>query len=69
MNGFGGPPIHGFDAETGSRLPRVEARDATQPSRIDGGLRYALGKRIVLAGSLVMGLRVDIPTADCAQPT
>lgn len=69
MNGFGGPPIHGISAEAGSHLLRVEARDIVRPSRVKGSLRYAVGKRIVLAGSVVMGLRVDIPAAECAQPS
>lgn len=74
MNGFGELPVHGLASAAKAASLRAEAQ---QRSRHHGssrpGWRYVLGSRMVAAGDLVMGRRIELTrhaTAhpDCAHP-
>jgi hypothetical protein len=71
MNGFGELPVHGLAAAASSGSLAAEARlRSHRPAGRPGkeSFRYAFGRRLVTAGSWVMGLNVEIPDPECAQP-
>lgn len=60
MNGFGELPHSGLAAAAMARSVRVEAeRRSRRPRGRPDSIRYVLGRRMMVAGSWVMGLEVD----------
>jgi hypothetical protein len=69
MNGLGELPHSGVGAAAMARSVRVEAElRSRRPKGRPDSLRYALGRRMVVAGGWVMGREIDIPDRNCAQP-
>ncbi len=69
MNGFGELPSSGIGSTAMARSVRVDAEmRSRRPKGRPDSMRYTVGRRIVAAGSWVMGVEVDIPDRNCAQP-
>ncbi|MDH4116603.1 MAG: hypothetical protein OEX04_02985 [Acidimicrobiia bacterium] len=71
MNGFGELPMHGLASQAMAQSLRAEALSRSKHTPrppVERRVRYRLGKPVVALGSRIMGLRIDIPDPDCAQP-
>ena len=69
MNGFGELPVHGHASTAAARSLRVEAQHRSRGHRVSRpGWRYTLGSRMVAAGGLVMGRRIELSHPASAHP-
>lgn len=59
-----------YDTVRRSSSPSATARleSTPTPALTVPGWRYAVGRRVVAVGALVMGQRIELPRRDCAHP-
>jgi hypothetical protein len=69
MNGLGELPSSGIGSTAMAGSVRAEAQlRRGRPKGRPDSIRYAVGRRMVVAGSWVMGREIDIPDHNCPHP-